>query len=141
MTEIRWQVQRIMKVLEYHPNLTGVDAMDFDTMLQFLLNARNYDAVEVGDVLREHETRRKDFLEKLMREGFEDPNIPYYYYTFIVPDSALANQARQVGAYPITYDSTSNLGFFEQKEVWKQSLWQCLENEYPVEYREFLISR
>lgn len=141
MTDIRSQTERIMKVLEYHHNLTKVDAMSFDTMLQFMLKARNYDAVEVGDVLREHDTRRKEFLEKLMREGFEDPNIRYYYYTFVVPDSALAHQAREAGAYPITYDSTSDLGLFEQKEVWKQSLWQCLENEYPVKYHEFLISR
>lgn len=141
MTEIRSQAERIMKVLDYHPNIMSMEVIEFEKILQFMLKARNYDPIVVGDVLREHESRRKDFLEKLMREGFEDPDIRYYYYTFVVPDSALANQARQAGAYQITYDSTSNLGFFEQKEVWKQSLWQSLENEYLVKYHEFLISR
>ena len=141
MTDIRSQAERIMKVLDYHHDLTSKDAIVFDTMLQFMLKARNYDAVEVGDVLREHDTRRKEFLEKLMREGFEDPNIRYYYYTFVVPDSALAHQAREAGAFPITYDSTSDLGLWEQWGVWREALWQCLENEYPVKYHEFLISR
>lgn len=141
MTEIRSQADRIMKVLGYHPNLMSIKVIEFEKILQFMLNARNYPEVEVGDVLREHESRRKDFLEKLMREGYEDPNIPYYYYTFIVPDSALAIQAREAGAFPIVYDSTSNLGQQEQWEVWRLALWQCLENEYVGKYHEFLISR
>lgn len=136
MTDIRWEVERVLTVLSYHSDFKDMQDMDYEEMINFLCSAKNHEPVNEGYRITEHDTRYKEFLELLMKKGYDDPNIQYYYYTFCVPDSTLAHDAYLAGARPIDFEISSDPFF------WEWSLWEnFIEAEYRDEYGEFCRKR